>query len=58
MIVVMDRGSNGCGSVAAMEVSSFSFSFFSSSSFCVVLLGSNGYGGPMAVVLLFLWVLI
>ena len=33
MIVVMDRGSDGCGPMAAMEVSSFSFLFFCSAWF-------------------------
>ena len=37
VIMFMDRGSDGCGPVAA--ISSFSFSFFFW--FCVVLLGSD-----------------
>ena len=41
MIVVMDRGSEGYGLVAVMEVSSFSVFFFFFFWFCLVLLGSD-----------------
>ena len=39
VIVVMDRGSDGCGPVAAMEVSSFFFFFFCSAWFCLCPIG-------------------
>ena len=40
VIVVMDRGSDGCGPVAAMEVSSFFFLFFFCSAwFCLCPIG-------------------
>ena len=41
MIVVMDRGSEGCGPVAAMEVSFLFFFFLFSFLLCLVLLGSD-----------------